>query len=41
MDAVAITGVALVFVAIKGLALLAIAYLGARLALRHERRNSN
>ena len=37
MENVAVTGIVLGMLAIKGLALLAIVYVGARLAIRHER----
>ena len=41
MENVAITGIVLGTLAIKGLAAFAIVYFGARLAIRHERRFSN
>ena len=37
METLVITGVALVLLVAKGLALLVIVYVGARLAIRHER----
>jgi hypothetical protein len=41
MENVAITGLVLVSLALKGLAFFALVYLGTRLAIRHERRASN
>jgi hypothetical protein len=38
MDSVAVTGIVLGMLVVKALALFVIVYVGARLAIRHERR---
>ena len=41
MESVVVSGIVLGMALLKGLAALAIVYVGARLAIRHERRISN